>query len=224
MAIVRRSPHRWWVTLFSIAGSMLATVGASAHEMGGNGGFAVALGAARGGAAAPAKDAANVAGRRGATALQLTGHALAHSCSGRSVTDCICRLRMLTAREPKASQHVARTHQWGASASLRVLSQTHVRVTRLQNGSILCCRNLPPVHIMAVPRDVNDDTASDGGDDTSDDDDSQNDQNGDDDTDSLAIAWFQPIVPHAIGLECAPVTSWLFPSFCPFLSFHPLRC
>jgi hypothetical protein len=44
MAIVRRSPHRWWVTFVTIAGAMLATASASALEIGGNGGCAVARG------------------------------------------------------------------------------------------------------------------------------------------------------------------------------------
>jgi hypothetical protein len=35
MAIVRRSPHPWWVLLVTIAGSMLATADASAREMAG---------------------------------------------------------------------------------------------------------------------------------------------------------------------------------------------
>jgi hypothetical protein len=223
MAIVRRSPHRWWVALLSIAGSMLATVGASAHEMAGNDRFAAAPEMARGGAIASEKEAPVVNRHRGATTLQLPAPTAAGSYSGSRIADCICRLRPLTGPEPKAGHSVAKSHTAGAPVAVRVLSQTHVRVTRLQNGSILCCRELPPAHIIAVPWDANDDTASDG-DDSSDDDDSQDDQSGDDDTDSPVIAWFQPIVPHAIGLECAPVTSWLFPSFCPFLTFHPLRC
>jgi hypothetical protein len=34
MAIVRRSPYRWWVPLVAIVGSMLATANASASAMG----------------------------------------------------------------------------------------------------------------------------------------------------------------------------------------------
>jgi hypothetical protein len=44
MAIDRRSPHRWWVPLVTIAGAMLATADASASEMGGEGDRAVACG------------------------------------------------------------------------------------------------------------------------------------------------------------------------------------
>jgi hypothetical protein len=44
MAIVHRSPNRWWVPLVAIAGVMLATANASAREIGGKGGRAVAVG------------------------------------------------------------------------------------------------------------------------------------------------------------------------------------
>jgi len=37
MAIVRRSRHRWWVSLVTLAGALLATADASASEMGANG-------------------------------------------------------------------------------------------------------------------------------------------------------------------------------------------
>ena len=44
MAIVRRSRHQWWVFLATMAGAMLAIADASASEMGGKGGRAVACG------------------------------------------------------------------------------------------------------------------------------------------------------------------------------------
>jgi hypothetical protein len=98
-----------------------------------------------------------------------------------------------------------------------------MRVTRLQNGSILCWRDRPKAHFVAVPSDANDDTASDG-DDASDDDDSQDDQNGDDDTDSGTVIWLPAMVLYLVAPECAALTSWIRPSFPPFLASQRLRC
>ncbi len=44
MAIARRSAHRWWLSLVTIAWAMLATADAFAREMPGNGGHAAACG------------------------------------------------------------------------------------------------------------------------------------------------------------------------------------
>ncbi len=224
MAIVRRSPHRWWVTLVIIVVSMLATADASAHAKGDKGGRAVACGVARGGPIAPLEDVPVLDDGRGATADQLTEPAPAYVRAGAWITDRSCRSRTLHAPALTAYHRVANSPHIRAAAAVRVVSHTHSRVTRLQNGSILCSRDLPAAHTVAVHWYASDDAASDG-DDTSDDDDSQDDQNGDDDTDSPVIAWLQvTTIPCEIALECAPATSWIVPSFPPFLTFQPLRC
>jgi hypothetical protein len=164
MATVRRSPHRWWVLLVAIAGSMPAVADASAHEIESKIGAGIAC---------------------------------------RTATD------------------VTKRSQVGPPLAVRVLSHFHVRVTRLQNGSILCCRDLPSAHSVVVPWD--DDTASDG-DDTSDCDDSLDDHSGNDDTDSPDIAWPYTTFPAEIAPDCAVVTLWVFPFFDHFLTFQPLRC
>ena len=54
MDIVLRSPYRrWWIHLVTIAGAMLATPGAAACELGGEGSRDIASGFTRGGSVAP---------------------------------------------------------------------------------------------------------------------------------------------------------------------------
>ena len=98
-----------------------------------------------------------------------------------------------------------------------------MRVTRLQNGSILCFRDRPHAHIVAVSLNGSDDTASDG-DENSDDDDSQDDQNGDDDSESQIFAWIPAAVLYLVAPERRATTSWSVPSFPPFLTLKRLRC
>jgi len=98
-----------------------------------------------------------------------------------------------------------------------------MRVTRLQNGSILCCRERPHAHVVTICLDANDDTASDS-DDTADDDDSQDDQNGDDDSDCHIVAWIPANVFYLGAPARKSTMSWIVPSFSPFLKVQRLRC
>ncbi len=112
-----------------------------------------------------------------------------------------------------------------AGAAVRHVSRPRLRVTRLENGSVLCFRELPPAHIVAEPSDTNDDTASDGDDTSDDDDDLLDEVNGDDDTDSPIIAWLQAMVVPYGAHHCPREMLWIIPaSFPPFLTFQPLRC
>jgi hypothetical protein len=223
MANVRRSPHRWWVPLVTIAGSMLAGADASPRELGGKVGSSVACGTAACGVIVPSDVVPGFDKGRAAAIVLRTQPVQAHVCLGAWSDGEFCHLRTHPAPSPSGSHPVAKRPHVGPRSAVRVLSHSHVRVTRLQNGSILCWRDLPPVHIVVVAWDANDHSASDG-DDTSDDDDSQNDQSGDDDTDSPAIAWRQATFPDEIAPECAAVTSWVFRFSAHSLTFEPLRC
>ena len=153
MATVRSSPHRWWVLLVTMAGSVPAFADASAHEIRG-----------KVGAASPAE------------------------------------LPPRSQRGPKSDLH------WPSESCPTSICASLGCIT----VRFLCCRDLPPAHIVVVPWDANDDAASDG-DDTSDGDDSQDDQSGDDDTESQGIACTQATSARDRA-ECATVTSWFFPS------------
>jgi len=161
---------------------------------------------------------------RGGTAVEPTEAAAAHDCSGPYATACICGSRTLAARAFKAGHPVPKNRHDGAATVDRVVTHTRGRVTRLLNGSILCWRDRPLTHILAVPWEANDDTASDGDDSSGDDDDSRNDLNGDDNTDSPVIAWLQALVLYLIAPDSAPATSWNSPSFHPFPRSQRLRC
>lgn len=125
--------------------------------------------------------------------------------------------------EPTGNQPSAKSLRSESAKALHVVAHSRVRVTRLKNGSILCCRDVPQAHLVCLRSNDNDDTASDG-DERSDDDDSQDDQSADQDRDSEIVAWLDVVIPYPILAECAPVTSWIIPSFSPFVTFNPLRC
>jgi len=222
MVTVHRSPHRWWwVSLVTIAGSMLAIADASVRERAGECDCATASDIIQGGSVAPLESLPVRDRGRITTTFQLTEPAAAHVCSESWIAARIRRSPSLLTLRPRASHTAPRSFR--ACTAVRVVSRPRVRITRLQNGSILCCRQLPPSHIVAVPADANDDTASDD-DDTSDDDDSWDNLNGDDDTDSPVIAWLHAMVPY-IAPYCPREMSWIIPSSFPlFLPFQPLRC
>ena len=223
MVIVRRSPHRWWwVALVPIVGSLLAIADASAHESGGNGCCAVACGLAPGGSAAPSADVPVLDKGRIATNVPLTEPAAA-DVFGSGIASRICRSPVQLAPANHVREPFANGPHPTAPAAVRVICHPRVRITRLHNGSILCWRELRSAHVLAVPADSNDDTASDG-DDTADDDDSWDDLNGDDDTESPTTAWVQVTILYLVAPECATVSSWIVPSFPPFLTSQRLRC
>jgi hypothetical protein len=223
MIIVCRSQHRWWwVPLVTLAGWMLATSCASASEMGGKGSRAIASGLARGGSVARLEDVTVRDNGRIATTVPLIEPLASHACDGSRTAAGIRRSPSRPILTPRVSHPVPNSPN--AGAAVRVVSHSRVRVTRLHNGSILCCRELPSAHIMAVPWDANDDTASDG-DESSDDDDSQDDQNGDDDSDSPIIAWHHAIVgPFVAPARPRELSSLILSSLPHLLTFQPLRC
>jgi hypothetical protein len=226
MAIVGRSGHRcWWVSLLPIAGLMLATANASPCEVGGKGSRAVAHANALGGPTALVKGLPVFAKEQGAPTGQHTEARPAQVSSGSRIAGRICRSRTQPTPTPSVKDAVAKSHNVGTAAAARLLPHTHMRVTRLQNGTILCCRQVPSLRIVVVPWDANDDTASDG-DDSSDDDDSRDDLSGDDDRDTPIIAWLDAMVPYVIVPECTRrgLLSIVSTSLPAFPTLERLRC
>lgn len=219
MALVSRSAHRWWVSLATIAGALLAIANESVHANGTNGGLPVGCGIASG-SVLSSNELAGLNKRRDAAIIRLIDSVRSGICSVPRIAACICTSQALSAFVPVDVQTDTTSLSSGPAKALGVVARSRVRVTRLQNGSILCCRAVPPARVVPVHPDANDDTASDG-DNSSDDDDSQDDQNGDDD---FQVAWFIPVGLSAAVAEYAPVTSWVTPSFAPLAIFTPLRC
>jgi hypothetical protein len=223
MAITRLRPDRFSVLLAIIAGSMVATASASACETGGKGGLDVACGRPGGDAGAPREGVPVVDRGEGAKPAQIIEHAAPHRYARIWLAGGYVQSRTMHLPKLSAGHATAKTPHADAATASRALSHAHVRVTRLRNGSILCCRELPPAHLVASPCGANDDTAS-GGDDSEDDDDSQDDQNGADDTDSPFAPCFYPTLPCTIAPEARVATSWIIPFFAPFLTLQRLLC
>ncbi len=222
--MVRRSLHQWWwVVLVTIAGSMPAIAGASDRELGGERGCAVAHSITPVSFGAPFGEF--IRSRQGADCDDWSAHRASGSGCLFRVRDRGPHLQLARAVRFRASgeQSHCHGHPRRAPVAVRVVSHPRVRITRLHNGSVLCWRELGSAHVVVVPSDINDDTASDG-DDRSDDDDSWDDLNGDDDTESPAIAWVQVMVLYLVAPECVPVSPWFVPSFPPFVTLERLRC
>jgi hypothetical protein len=217
VAILRCAVHRPSIAFLTIAGVMIAVADATAHEMAGNGSSAVASGLFRSGFGAASSGSLGLDNRRLATAGRPVRRGDARLCPSPSA-DKVVSLGGPAPQPESQSGHLA-------LAAVRLVSRHRVRVTRMENGSVLLWRELPAAHVIAVPLDANDDTASDG-DDTSDDDDSRDDLNGDEDRDPLIIAWLDAMGPHVIVPDCTRRgMSWNVPtSFPPFLTLERLRC
>jgi hypothetical protein len=202
--------------------AMLVTAGASVDESIANHRFAAAHGAASNASTTtndlPASDSG-----RDKTSEHRSGPIAGHFCLGPHTAACSCRWRPMVVRPLDVSRLLQKIAHAQAEKAARVVPHARMRVTRLQNGSILCYRDRPHAHIAAMLLDANDDTASDG-DDTADDDDSQDDQNGDNDTESQIITWGPTTGLYFIAPDGKATTSWIVPSFPPFLSLQRLRC
>lgn len=224
MAIVLRSLYAWWFAVLAIATSPLAMAGASVGATIANPQSAAVHGTTGGGSNAAADGLPVSESGRDATADRRLGPVAGDFCFGPYTVACAVRWRPLAAAPSLDAGRVLRKSADALSGTpVRVAPHARLRVTRLQNGSILCCRERPNAHIAAMILDPNDDTASDG-DESSDDDDSQDDQNGDDDTESHVIAWMPAAVLY-LGAPARKATiSWIFPSFSPFLTLERLRC
>jgi hypothetical protein len=212
--------QRWLIFLATIAGPILVPSGVSAHEMRANGGSVVVDAIVRGGSVSPAaKPAASDLGW-GAPIFGQVDSAEAPRCFELGNDASTFHLSRPRVFEPLASHCRAKSLHAGTAEA-----HTRVRVTRLYNGSILCCRAVPPAHVVALPPDTNDDTASDG-DERSDDDDSQDDQSADQDQDdgSETVAWLQAAFPYAVTFEYTTGASWIIPAVSPLMTFKPLRC
>jgi hypothetical protein len=222
MAIVIRSLYGSWFCLAAIAGSMLAVAGAS------DGGTianpqSAAVHRTSGGGSTAASDSLPVSksGRDAAVAERSAPDA-EHFCFGPYASGCTCPWFPLTAPFD-AGRLLRKCIQAQPGTAARVVPPARMRVTRLQNGSILCFRDRPHGHIVAVSLNGSDDTASDG-DENPDDDDSQDDQSGDDDTESQILAWIPAAVLYLVAPESRATTSWSVPSFPPFLTLKRFRC
>jgi hypothetical protein len=222
MAIVLRSLYGSWVPSAAIA-ALLAIAGASVDQSIAHPRSAAVNGAKGGGSTAATNDLPVSDRGRRATAEHRSGPVGGQFCVGPHTDVCACRWRPVVVPSLDPSRLLQKIAHAQAEKAARVAHHTRMRVTRLQNGSILCCRDRPNAHIAAMLLDANDDTASDG-DDTADDDDSQDDQNGDDDTESHIIVWGPATGFYLIAPERKATTSWIVPSFPPFLSLERLRC
>ena len=223
MAIVRRSLCRWRVACAAIAGLMLAMAGASVGGAIADPRPADLHGAARVGSIPAVDDMPASNNRRDATAEHRSGPVAGHFCFEPDTVACTGRSRPLAAPSLEAGHPLQQRTLTQAATPARVVHLPRLRVTRLQNGSILCCRDRPRVHIVAMSLNGNDDTASDG-DESSDDDDSQDDQNGDDDSDPQIFAWIPATFLYGVAPARKATTSWIVPSFHPFLMVQRLRC
>jgi hypothetical protein len=223
MAIVRRSLCRLWVAVVAIAGSILAMAGASVGETVANPRSASLDGATRSSSIAVTGDVPASNHRRDATADHHSGPVARHFCLEPDTAACTPRSRPLAAPSLEAGYQLQKRTLEHAATPPRVVPHPRLRVTRLQNGSILCCRDRPRAHIVAMSLNGNDDTASDG-DESSDDDDSQDDQNGDDDSEPEVFAWIPATFLYVFAPYRKATTSWIVPSFPPFLKVQRLRC
>jgi hypothetical protein len=222
MAIVFRSLYGWWFLLAAIAGSMLAMAGASVGGTIANPQSAAVHGTTGSGSTAAADNLAVAGSKRDATAVQRSGPDPGRTCFGPHASACKCHWMPLAASSLDANRLLQKNAQAQPGTAARV-PYARMRVTRLQNGSILCFRDRPHGHIVAVSLNGSDDTASDG-DENPDDDDSQDDQSGDDDTESQILAWIPAEVLYLVAPESRATTPWSVPSFPPFLTLKRLRC
>jgi len=223
MAITRHRPDWHSVFLVIIAGSMLATASVSDLATSGSGGLHVACGIPGGDAGAPREGVRVVDEEIGAKPLQIIELAAPHRYASLWFAGRFGQSLTLSPHNLSAGHATTKISHGEATTATQALSHGHVRVTRLRNGSVLCSRELPPAHIVALPCGVNDDTAS-GGDDSEDDDDSQDDQNGANDTQLPLLACFSSAFPYFIAPEGALTLSWDVPSFPPFRTLQRLRC
>jgi hypothetical protein len=212
-----RAVQRPSIAFLIIAGAMVAVADVTAHEMAANSASSAASALCRSGFGAPSSGSLGLDSRWPPTERRPVGSRGARLCPSPPAD------KVLSMGGPAAQPKSQSGHP--ALAAVRLVSRPHVRVTRLQNGSILCWRAVPPVHIVAVPWDANDDTASDG-DDTADDDDSRDELSGDEDRDPLIIACLDAMVSYVIVPECTRRgMSWIVPTSCPpFLTLRRLRC
>jgi hypothetical protein len=222
MAIVIRSLYGWWFPIAAIAGSMLAMAGPSVGGTMANPQSAAVHPTSGGGSTAAADSLPVSKSGRDAAAAQRSGPDAEHFCFGPYASGCTCPWFPLTATLD-AGRLLRKCIQAQPGTAARVVPPARMRVTRLQNGSILCFRDRPHTRILAVSLNGSDDTASDG-DENSDDDDSQDDQNGDDDSDSHIIAWIPATVLYLGAPARKSTISWIIPSFPPFLTLERLRC
>ena len=219
MVIVRHSLSRLWVAVAAIAGSVLAMAGASIPDSR----SAALQGATRVGSIAAAADMSASSNRRDEAPDHRSVPVAGHFCFEPNTAHCTGRSRAQAAPSLEAGYVLQQPSHTHAATPSRVVHLPRLRVTRLQNGSILCCRDRPRAHIVAMSLNGNDDTASDG-DESSDDDDSQDDQNGVDDSELDGFAWIAATFVYLVAPDRKATMSWLVPSFPPFLKVRRLRC
>ena len=146
MAIVCRSLHRRWVPIATIAGAMLVCGGERLGELSAAG----LCGTSWGGSAAPAVVSVLDVGKLN-TADQQPERSAAHDCFGTYTVSGLWRSRASTADAGRARHTFRQSPHAGPATAVRIISHARVRVTRLLNGSILCCRERPLAHIVALP-------------------------------------------------------------------------
>jgi hypothetical protein len=224
MGIGRRSPRKWWFAFLTIGGAMLALAGISTHESQALGGCVVACPTAPGDFRSYGEHPRIVNQNQTAAVLEHDETSEAVYRAGPRMMERDRRFGAVHGPGSKSSHVDVTRHHPETSTAVRPLPHCRVRVTRLHNGSILCCRDIPSAQDLALPPDANDDTASKS-DDSSDDDDSQDDQNGDDDTDPPIVACLDAVAFFLNAPERLLATAWRIPpSFSRVPTFQPLRC
>ncbi len=232
MAVARLSSSgRWcWIAVLAIAGSVLATVEASAHEMIQKDRWVGVNGAISGRATVP------------------TSHALGHNPDlssrrlidmGRSACAEVPRTH-LTAFADLGDPHmpfgdvqasrrpvplkVKATRHARAFLADQVALVSRLRPPRLEGVLVLCSDKVRCLHDLVAPvaNDPNDDeTSNDPRDD--DDPDRRDDLDWDENTDSLAIGWFPELVLYLIDLRSVSAARTEAPPTLP-LAPKRLRC
>ena len=224
MDLARHSLCRLCVAVSAIAGSIVAMAGESAGGTIPIPRSAALQGATRKGSIATTDDMPAPNNRRDATAEHRSAPVAGHFCFESNTALCTGSARPLAAPSVEAGYALQQQPSHTPAATpARAAHLPRLRVTRLQNGSILCCRDRPRAHIVAMSLNGNDDTASDG-DESSDDDDSQDDQNGVDDSELDGFAWIAATFVYLVAPDRKATMSWLVPSFPPFLKVQRLRC
>ena len=128
MSTILHRPYRWLVWFAIIAGSILATAGASASETGSDGAFGVASAPTQSDHIAPRKGQPGADGEESGKTLQSIGHAVPYVCARSGLAGRIAKSR--TTAVPKLSAgHAARTmpSSEAATASSSVVPRSCAR-------------------------------------------------------------------------------------------------
>lgn len=213
--VVYRSLHRWWLPLVSVAGAILAPAGASAHEIGGKSGSALATGVTRNAPAAAAGEVL-VLNKGGLDTASRPGEPAAASlCSG------ACTDHQSMSADP--DRHASAPPRRGTRDILASRVGSHRPAG--------CARSEPTLplhshkHRIAFPKFGRaNDPSDDGTSRDPSDDETSDDYAASDGTDLPIAVWLHDLVRCAINLVDQSALTWIEIPSAPTLSRHHLRC